>query len=206
MARIGLPGLARFLGLAALVLGQFLLLFLLGLLLLQLLLLGQLFFALFLFALGLFPLGLLLGQLAFLLLLFQALAAFLVLLVLLQFLLALFLQLFLALLLLLQGDVGVACVGLGLAWGRRRWRRWCGRGLWLGRGFGGRRRGGRSARGAACCGTAAQSSASTAGWSLLLFQFTPQVSATTSTAWASTARVMARMRPGGRGGANWSRS
>ena len=33
-----------------------------------------------------------------------------------------------------------------------------------------------------------------------------QVSATTSTAWASTARVMARMRPGGRGGANWSRS
>ena len=73
-----------------------------------------------------------------------------------------------------------------------------------GRGGGGG--GGSTARGAACVGTAAHNSASTAGWSAVFFQFTPQVSAPISTACTSTASVMARRRAGGRGGANWSRS
>ena len=66
--------------------------------------------------------------------------------------------------------------------------------------------GGVLSRGAAICGTAAHSSASTAGWSVLVCQFTPQVSAPISTACTSTASAMARRRAGGCGGVNWSRS
>ena len=66
--------------------------------------------------------------------------------------------------------------------------------------------GGAVSRGATCWGRLDQSSASTAGWSLLCFQFTPQPRAATRAMCASTARAMARWRPGGLGGANWSRS
>ena len=55
----------------------------------------------------------------------------------------------------------------------------CGTGAGAGAGAAGG--GGSAARGAACCGMAAHSSASTAGWSALVFQFTPQVSAPIST-------------------------
>ncbi len=66
--------------------------------------------------------------------------------------------------------------------------------------------GGAAARGAACCAVANQSSACMAGASSLPFQRTPQVSAPISARCASTASATARERPGGRGGANWSRS
>ena len=73
-------------------------------------------------------------------------------------------------------------------------------------GGGGVGSGGGSARGAACWGTAAHSSACTAGWSVLVFQCTPQVRATMSSTCASTASAIARRRAGGVGGASSSRS
>src|SRR5690606_4552437 len=81
-----------------------------------------------------------------------------------------------------------------------------GAGVGAGAGGGGGGGGGATARGAACWGTADHSSASTAGASALAFQRTPQVSAPMRARCASSASETARERPGGRGGANWSRS